>query len=211
MKLDIVKYPAEFLKEEYFKYYNYALIDIQTYNNKPVYVIECLQKENILEVFQQGIIYLDVNSLALVKADLFYSERAARRLSNQLIAKRARRLSAKPTKIRYQVNYRYQNGKYYLSHASGDLGFRVKSRRRFFSSNFQLKFEMAVTRVETINVHRIPYKERLKPSVVLSQQYLEYDPGFWGNETFIQPEEDIQDAIKRINPQVQLSDPNELE
>lgn len=208
MNLDLVKYPAEFLKEENFHFYDYSLVDIQTYNNRPVYVIDCHLKKSTRDIYQQGRIYLDLESLALVKAELYYPEEIAKKITNQIITKRARRLHARPTSLRYQVLYRYQNGHYYFSHALGDLNFRVKSKRTLFSSNFTIKFEMAITEVETKKVHRIPYKERLHPRVVLSEETMEYDPTFWGKENFIQPEEDIRDALRRINPKIQIALPD---
>jgi len=38
---------------------------------------------------------------------------------------------------------------------------------------------------------------------ILSTENLVYDPTFWGNQNFIKPEDNIQQAIKRISNSMQ--------
>ena len=109
----------------------------------------------------------------------------------------------KPLQIDYIVSYRNIEGKYYLNHALGNLKFKVKNKKKLFSSNFSTSFEMATTNLETENVIRYKYKESIHPTTIFSNHRTVYDPNFWGKSNFIQPEENIQDALKRINNSMQ--------
>ncbi len=60
----------------------------------------------------------------------------------------------KPEYVRYRTRYRYIDGRYYLSHVRGDLGFLAKGRKKLFSSRFNVFFELAVTDHQTANVER---------------------------------------------------------
>ncbi|MDF1547587.1 MAG: STN and carboxypeptidase regulatory-like domain-containing protein, partial [Bacteroidales bacterium] len=58
LELDLVKNPLDFLKEENFGNYDYNMADIITYNDRNVYLIEFLQKEDVKEALYMGKIYI---------------------------------------------------------------------------------------------------------------------------------------------------------
>lgn len=202
LNLDIVKHSAEFLQEEKFSLYHYSVTDMVTYNDQSVYVIDCNPRNRGAEILQEGRLFIEVKSLAIVKAELYYPEKTVGRMAKRMITKKTSRLKAKPTQLNYGVSYRCLNGKYYFSHAYGNLKFSAKSKRLFFSNIFHVNFEMVNTTIDTLNVHRIPYKERIHPWIILSKKDLGYDAEFWGRDTHIRPEESIQDAMKRIQQRI---------
>ena len=58
---------------------------------------------------------------------------------------------------------------------------------------------MAITQVDTNNIERFKYRERIRPNTIMSRSKLPYDAEFWGTQNYIEPEESIQQALKRIN------------
>ena len=75
----------------------------------------------------------------------------------------------------------------------------MRHKRRFFAKIFETNFEMAVTKIDTNKIDKFKYRERLHPNTIMSKSELPYDAEFWGTQNYIEPEESIQQALKRIN------------
>ncbi|MFA8436598.1 MAG: carboxypeptidase-like regulatory domain-containing protein [Marinifilaceae bacterium] len=203
LKLDIIKNPPTFLQEDFLPYYKFELEDISTFDNHPVYILSFRPNIEIKEPHFLGKIYVDIQSLAIIRAEFGYPSHKIKKLRNQLIVRKSNKVRVTPTKIKYSISFRNVNGKYYLSHVKGNLAFKVRHRRKLFSSNFEVGLEMATTQLDTNKVKRYRYREILKPNTVFSKEKFAYDAEFWGGDIFIQPEENIQDAMKRINSSMQ--------
>jgi hypothetical protein len=203
LQLDIVKNLPEFLDKELIHLYHYRLVDISTYDNRSVYIIEFKPKPNLSEPLLQGRIFIETNSLAIIRAEFGYDKYRLYELKNRFIVKGSAKTKTRPILVNYVVSYRNIDGKYYLNHALGNLKFKVKNKKKLFSSVFSTSFEMATTNLETENVLKFKYKETIHPTTIFSNYRTAYDPGFWGISNFIQPEENIQDALKRINNSMQ--------
>ena len=203
LQLDIVKNRIDFLKPESLGLYYFHMSDISSYNNHPVYIINFQPKPKQNFPLMQGTLYIDTRSLAIIRAEFFYPLTRVGETRNQFIAQKSPKTKVRPLKIEYVVSYKNINGKYYLNHTKGNLKFRVKHKRKFFSKTFETCFEMATTQVDTINIARFKYRERLRPNTVMSKSRLPYDAQFWGSQNYIEPEESIQQALERINTNMQ--------
>ncbi|WP_209319910.1 carboxypeptidase-like regulatory domain-containing protein [Ancylomarina longa] len=203
LMLDIVKYRPEFMKEEFMHLYQYHLDDITTYNNKSVYIIGFQPKPEVVIPLMKGRIFLETNSLAIVQAEFGYEQNKLNAIKNRFIAKGNAKTKVKPLLVNYVVNYRKIDGKYYLNHTLGNLKFKVKNKKRLFSKSFSTSFEMATTDIDTLNVRKFKFRETITPSTILSTEDLIYDATFWGDQNFIKPEDNIQQAIKRISNSMQ--------
>lgn len=201
--LDIVRHQPEFLHPELMDFYSYRLVDISTYDNNSVYIIEFKPKPNMELPLLEGKLIMDTKSLAIIRAEFSYNESRVAELSDRFVSKGNAKTKVKPQQIEYLVNYRKINGKYYLNHALGNLKFKVKNKKKLFSTTFTTSFEMATNQCDTLNVRKFKFRETIQPTTVLSNERLAYDPNFWGNQNFIQPEENIQEALKRINHRMQ--------
>ncbi|WP_372751566.1 carboxypeptidase-like regulatory domain-containing protein [Labilibaculum sp.] len=201
--LDIVQNQPEFLNPELMDLYHYQLTDISTYNNKAVYLIEFKAKSKQSRPLLEGRLIIETRSLAIIRAEFAYQPSRLREISNQFISKSNSKIKVRPTQIQYTVNYKKIGEKYYINHSLGKLKFKVKSKRDFFSQNFSTSFEMATTDVDTVNVKRFKHRETITPNTILSSEKLSYDDSFWGHQNFIKPEDNIKEAIRRINSSMQ--------
>lgn len=197
--LDVVHNKPDFLLEELFPLYNFSLQNMNTYNDLPVYVIHCSLKKAMNEPLTEGTLYINARDLAIIRCEFYYPEHIVASLSSRFIRQKSAKTKASPTLLSYEVNYQNLNGKYYLSHSHGHLKFKVKNKKRLFANTFEINFEMATTEVDTTNVHKIKRNERLKPDVILSKEMGNYDASYWGKNSFLEPEEDIKDALMRIS------------
>lgn len=203
LMLDIIKNRPDFLKEEFLDYFIYNLEDISVFNNHPVYIINFAPKKDNKVTPLEGRIYLDTRTLALIKAEFGYSSQIVGKIGKRFILKKKNKTKVKPIQISYRVSYRQLNERYYLNHAQGLLKFRVRKKQKLFSSVFETSFEMATTQIDTLDIYRFKSREVLKPNTVFSKEQIIYDPDFWGNHSFIHPEENIEDALRRISSSIQ--------
>ncbi len=201
--LDIIKYKPEFLNPEYMHFYNYYLSDISSFDNKPVYIIEFKSKPNLTAPLMEGKIIIATRSLAIISAEFGYDPDRLPEITRQFISKGNAKTKVKALHVDYAVNYRQIDGKYYLNHSLGNLKFKVRNRKKLFSQSFSTSFEMATTKLDTTNIKRFKYRETISPETIMSTKNLSYDQNFWGNQTFIKPEKNIKEAIKRINSSMQ--------
>ncbi|MBI9058590.1 MAG: carboxypeptidase-like regulatory domain-containing protein [Labilibaculum sp.] len=201
--LDIIKHTPEFLDPEYMHFYNYHLSDISSFDNKPVYVIEFRPKPNLSTPLMEGKIIIATRSLAIISAEFGYNPDRLHEITRQFISKGNAKTKVKALHVDYAVNYRQIDGKYYLNHSLGNLKFKVRNRKKLFSQSFSTSFEMATTKLDTTNIRRYKFRETISPETIMSTENLTYDQNFWGNQTFIKPEKNIKEAIKRISSSMQ--------
>ena len=109
-----------------------------------------------------------------------------------------------PEEASYRVDYKSTpDGKWYYSYSNVQLAFRVKWRKKLFSSIYTLNIEMAVTDWTNNFTTSLNKDNRLKPTVILSDEASGFsDPEFWGEYNIIEPEKSIESAIKKISRQL---------
>lgn len=199
LMLDIVKNPADFLKSGYFKFYDYNMADIVYYDEHPTYAIEFDQKENVDYPLFKGRLYIDVETMAIRGAEFSLSPRGIHRAADVMVLKKSRKIKVKPLEANYMVNYREVNGKFYLNHIRFETIFKVRKKGKLFSSEFHTTTEMAVNNMDHENAQRFKYRETVKSNDIFLDQVFKYDPVFWGQFNYLQPDEPLVNAIGRLN------------
>lgn len=198
--LDVVKNPNILIAEDMFEYYDYKLVGILNIDDRQNYVIEFDQKVNVDYPLYSGKIFLDVNNLAITGLEFNLSERGIDKAANVLVRKKPLTMKVEPLGAYYLVNYREEDGSWYLNHVRTELVIKCKWKKRLFNKTFTAMSEMAVTDKSRENVIKPKVKEVTKPTDVFVENvsYL-YDENFWGDFNYIKPEESIEDAVEKIN------------
>jgi hypothetical protein len=93
--------------------------------------------------------------------------------------------------------------RYFLSHVRGDLVFTSSQKRKLFRTQFKVFFELAITETVLTNVERFEREELAPIHSVFSRTIKNYDPQFWGNQDFLRPEENLIQALKKMNVKLQ--------
>ncbi|SDC20980.1 carboxypeptidase-like regulatory domain-containing protein [Williamwhitmania taraxaci] len=200
LSLDIVKSIPEFLDKEYMINYRYTRSDIVTLDSLTVYAISFEQQKGIIEPFFKGVLYITMDSLAILGADFEINPEFVEKSGSQLVVKKSSKIKVIPTKVAYSVRYKHWNGKYYLSHIRGDLYLKVKMSSRLFSSNYHVFLEMATIQIELGKVTRFPRSEIINSRAVFSDLDFTYDDEFWREFNFIAPEASLLESMRRIAP-----------
>ena len=199
LALDGMRHLFDFLDPESFNSYEYHLRDIVTIDGQTAFVISFKQKDWITEPLMQGDIYINVDNYSVVLAEFGVNPLHIDKTVESFISRIPREYSMRPEYVRYRAHYRYVDGRYYLAHVRGDLGFIARGKKRLFSSRFNIFFELAITDHRTANVSRFDHEDLAPAYSIFSRTIDGYDAEFWQDFDFLKPEEDLMEALERLN------------
>lgn len=199
LSLDGMRHLFDFLDPESFNAYEYHLRDIVTVDGQTAFVISFKQREWITEPLMQGDIYINVENYSVVLAEFEMNPLYIDKTSESFISRIPRQYSMRPEYVRYRSRYRYVDGRYYLAHVRGDLGFLARGKKKLFSSRFNIFFELAITDHRIDNVTRFDHEELAPVYSIFSRTIDGYDAEFWQDFDFLKPEEDLIEALERLN------------
>lgn len=205
MLLDLAKCPETFMLEKFFNIYNYQPVTTTNIEGRETYIIDFAQRKEVDDAFYSGRLYVDVNTLAIKKAEFSISPYGLKFADQYLVKKKPLGYSVKTASGHYMVDYREVNGKWMLNHVRYEVKFKVDKKRLFsFSKTYTSTVDLAMTDKDTINVAKFKLRESLKPSEVFIDHVSSfYDEDFWGSYNIIKPEEPIESAIERIGKRLQ--------
>ncbi len=197
---DIVKYPDYFIPLFYFENYNFSIHRASEINNVPVFVIRFKQKEDIDEPLFFGELYIDGNNKILLSANYSLNVTDKEKSSKLFVQKKPRNADVWPLNANFRVDYSERDGKWYYNYSNLSLEFKVNWDKKIFNTVYTLSSEMVITDwVENKTFDSPKKKEFLKPTAILTDSKIGFnDLDFWGTDNIIEPENSIQNAIKKI-------------
>lgn len=205
MQLDIMKYGAPFMDPDFFENYDYTLLKQISFNDRQTYIIEFKFKDNISIPGFDGKLFLDAKSLGIVRAEFELSSEGLKYANSLMIKKAPGNYYIQPKLGKYEVEYRYYEGKWNLNHARSEIAIKVRKKRgkenKGFTCQFHSASEFVITGKANTQFERIKYRDASKQSDVLLEQITSTDPELWGNETTIIPEEPLLKTIKKLRLQ----------
>lgn len=199
--LDAMKYPHILIDEEMLKDYEFTIENMVKIDHKLNYVISFIERRKIKDFpLYEGKFYVDMETFALSAADFSLNMDRPDEAARLFIRKKPFGVKVEPTMAKYSVKYREQNGKWYFSYAIGEVQFKVKWKKKLFSTVYTLKSEIAITDRDDQNVQIIPNKERFKRNHILNDKVGVFsDENFWGKYNTIEPDKSIEVAIRKLN------------
>ncbi|HUS86195.1 MAG TPA: carboxypeptidase-like regulatory domain-containing protein [Bacteroidales bacterium] len=200
LRLDGMKYLFDFIVEENLQDYDYRMVDIVNIGDEAAYAVEFEQKEYVTDMpLFKGVIYINTDNFGVHSAEFEIHPDYIDKIDPNFVQQSPAGFGIDVREIKYTVNYSFFNGRFYLNHVRGDIELHARKRRKLFGSIYDLFFELAVTKIDTVNVERFP-REVVSPThTVFSEMINEYDPEFWGTDNFLDPEADLKEALTRIN------------
>ena len=200
--LDLIKNPLYFLIFDQLRYYSYTLKEIVNYNNNSAYVISFKPKIYIENNAFEGLIYINTDDLAIVAIEISLSPEGIKKAGRNLIVQKSFRTMVKTVSASYLINYRKINNKYFVNMTRGELKFKIRNKKKLFSTDFKTVFEFAVNNVDTTDVTRFSRFETISPYKVFIDEDYKYDQDFWGDYNYISPNESLEEALIRIQKKV---------
>ncbi|MEA1785003.1 carboxypeptidase-like regulatory domain-containing protein [Arenibacter sp. GZD96] len=208
--VDVMKYPEYIFSSETINDYLFSYDYSTRVNDRLIYVINFVQRPELIEPMYKGKLYIDVENKILTSAIYSLNITDSELAAKMFVRKKPANVKVWPTDVAYRVDYREKDGKWYYGYSNVLLEFKVNWANRLFNSVYSLTSEMAVTDWEK-NLGDAPLRnrERLKSSIILSDEAIGFaDPDFWGEYNIIEPEKSIESAIKKIQRQLQRSKNN---
>lgn len=202
LQLDIMKYGVNFIDPEFFGNYEYKMLKQIDFNNRQTYVINFSFLNNIAMAGFDGLIYLDIESLAIVRVEFSINQESLKYAYSMLIKKTPANFRILPKYGKYEVEYRKYDDKWNLSHVRSEIAFRVRRRKgvenKASSCTFSSASEFVITGESDEDFEKIRYRDAAKPGDILYEQIAETNNGFWGDENIIIPEEPLLKTIQKL-------------
>jgi hypothetical protein len=201
--LDGARNVFDFLLPENYYQYDYRMTDIVTVDDESAFVIEFVQKPEIDIPLFKGTIYINTYNFAIEQAEFEINPVYIQKSKEDYVTFQAKGYSMWPSSVKYSVTYRKINGRYFLNHVRGELGFIAKQKSKLFNATFNVFFELAITNVTLTGISRFDRDEIAPVHSIFSKTITNYDPLFWGNQDFLKPEDNLIQALKNMNVKLQ--------
>lgn len=191
LKKDIIQYPMDFFTVKNFKNYNYDIEATTFYNNSNVYIINFDQKDEIKEDLYKGKIFIDQNSLAVVRVEYTKSPKGKKYWKmgrkDAFIMKKISGCECSYSNMVRVITYKQINNKWYLnsiqSMSMSLMNCNAKEEKSFVSDR---KAELIITDVILNIVNNIDKTKLINPHLPSKLQITNNDPDFWNNYNILQ-------------------------
>ena len=198
-KLDVVKTLDTFLDPEFRDFYKYNIDEIVDVDNRETYVISFKPREKIDYPCYQGLLYVDMSSFALVRAEFSLSRSGLKFARESLIKKKPKDFYVRPINVDYKVSYRKANNKWHLSSAQASLKFRVRSKQDRVNSVFHSESDLLITDFRPDDGTRFKKDETFNSNEIFTEVVTNFDDGFWGDYNIIQPSEELRKSLNEYS------------
>lgn len=197
--LDIIRYHPDFLDPELFHYFSYKMADIVTVQDRSTYAIDFSQKSHTDPPHYLGRIYIDMETMAFRGIEMEVDPQTISSATNSMVLRKPRNMKVRPLSAAYQVSYKSDGNKFYLSMIRADVKFRIRKRKKIFSNEYRTITEMAITKLQTDQAGRFRSRETTDSADIFADLLGGYDFEFWGPYNIITPDESLDEALKRIS------------
>ena len=210
LNLDIVKDPfvgTDMLAAT--QCYEFRMGPMMFMDDFNIYTIDFNQVPQLDEILYRGRIYLESQTLAIVKIDFEMNLKDKPDAWKQFVRKKPDNMQIGVDWAKYQVNYKNYGNKWYLDYVRIDLRFNAKYKGKILKNKYDITTELAITDVDNKQASKIPYSSRLRMKDILQKKVADFrDDSFWEDYNIIQPDEKIEKIINKIIRQLKKRDDN---
>ena len=198
--LDVTKNPYILLSPEYADIYDFEISDVIAIDDKLHYVVSFNQKEYISEPYYNGKFYVDMQKLAITEAEFELNTENSEEAARLFIRRKPMGMRIIPEKAAYRVKYTIEADRWYFSYARAEVRFKVSWKKKLFKSTYSTMSELAITDRTTEGIEKFAGKERFRTNDVMNDKvFIFFDQGFWEGYNVIEPDQSIENAIRRLN------------
>jgi hypothetical protein len=202
--VDLMKYTEFVFDANNLEEFKFSFDKPTKMDTRYVYVVD-FEEINKSFPWYYGKLFIDTETNTLLKASYKLNVDDKDTASKMFVKRKPARASVYPVDVNYEINYIESNGKWYYGYGNALLEFVVNWDKKLFNSRYTLNSEMVVTNWEDYT-DKEPRKDMnyIKPSVVMTDDISGFaDADFWGNDNIIEPEKSIQNAIEKIQRQLE--------
>lgn len=210
LDLDLAKNYPNIFYDDFELFYNFSF-EGKIYDNKRAqYIISFEQKDGINLPLFRGRFYIDIATQAISKIEFGTNLETQQDATPLFIRKRPPGVKIKVTDASYIVQYYEEDGKWFFEYSRASLAFNCRWEKRLFSSTYSILSELAITDRAEEGVSKFTRKNRLKTTDVIAEKASDFeDKNYWEDYNIIEPEKDIENAIKKLSRKLKRRESNE--
>jgi len=203
--IDMIKYPKYIFGDQNIEDYNFNFNRVTEINGKAIYVIKFKQNKGVTKPLYKGELYIEPQNKILISAVYSLNITNNFEASKLFVKRKPRNAYVYPKEVIYRVDYTEHEGKWHYSYSNAMLEFKIKWDKKLFNTVYTMNCEMAITDWEiNSSAPKLSKNERIKTSIILSDAVSGFsDPNFWGEHNIIEPEKNIESAIRKIQKQLE--------
>ena len=200
MMLDVVKNTNLSIALNDLDNYLFEYESLVNIDNKLNWVISFSPNKVLDQPLYFGKLYISQDNMAITRAEFSLDLSDKDKASRLFVQKKPMGLLFMPLSTSYLVSYKEQDGKYYINYVRIDLKFRCDWKKRVFKNNYTIMSEAAITDRREDNVIRFPKNEVFRSNMIFVEKVQDFtDVDFWGEHNIIEPENSIENAIKKLS------------
>jgi len=198
--LDIMKNPYVLLSAEYAEIYDFTLTDVIGIDDKLHYVVSFTQKSYVDDPYYSGKLYINMDKLAITEAEFELNTENKEEAARLFIRRKPMGMSIIPERAAYRAKYTIEDGRWFFSYARAEVKFKVNWKKKLFNTTFSTMSELAITDRTYEGIERFAARERFKSNEVMNEKvFIFFDQDFWKGYNLIEPDQSIENAIRRLN------------
>lgn len=201
---DIVKEIAgcDLLNKEGLKNHDFKFRGTTSYNGVDAYLVSFDQKDRLKKSRYKGRLWLDANTLAFIAFEYQLSPKgiefaqygnAATRALLKLLG-----MQIDVKKETFLIRYKQYGGKWILSDVRNDHTLRLKSNRKRYDFDADIRVDYVVTAADTSHIKDFAEGETLGSNKFIEFQQNSYSDTFWLNYNTILPDFNTTEVAQRI-------------
>lgn len=194
-KLDVVKTLDSFLDPDFRAFYKYTLEQIIELDDRETYVVKFRPKENVDYPCYHGVLYVDLSTFALVRAEFSLNRSGLKFARESLIKKKPKDFFVRPLEANYNVGYRRIDNKWHFSTAHTSVLFKVRSKKDNVNSSFRSVSDLLITDIKPDDGTLFKRNELFNPKDIFTDLITSYDENFWKDYNTIVPSENLRKAL----------------
>ena len=201
MLLDIVKQPDLSIAMDDLDHYVFDFGSVVNIDDKQQWVVN-FSPNPAAEggPYYIGRLYISQDNKAITRAEFSLDLSDMMKASEMYVNKKPSGLIFSPTSTSYLVTYKQQGEKYFLNYVRVDIKFRCDWKKKLFKNNYSIMSEVAITGRSEDNIVKFGSDETFKSNMVFAEKVEDFtDEDFWGENNIIQPEESIENAVKKLS------------
>jgi len=200
MLLDIVKNTDLSIALNNLDNYQFEFGTMVNIDNKLNWVITFSPVVENEEPLYFGKLFIAQDNMAITRAEFSLDLKDESKASRVFIQKKPMGLHFMPTSTSYLVTYKEQGGKYFLNYVRVDLKFTCDWKRRLFKNHYTIMSEVAITDRREDKIVKFANHDVFKLNMVFAEKVQDFaDADFWGEYNIIEPENSIENAIKKLS------------
>lgn len=204
LALDIIKHPYSIISKDIQSSYLYEFEKLTLIDNEIHIILSFKQIDNSKGPLFGGNLYIHAETMAISRATFSLNTSDKQATTAMYIRKKPLGCDIYPVYANYIVNYRKQGDTWHYSYARGEVAFKINWKKRLFGTTYTTSSELAVTNRRSTENRPFKGQEKLNRRTIMNESVSGfYDKAFWGEYNVIEPEKDINTAIKKISKSIE--------